>query len=194
MDDVSHTLDAYERDAESFVEKYRSESIAARFGDEFRAALSGKRLLDVGCGPGADSKTFSEGGYDVTGVDVTTSFVESAREAVPAASFVRGDMRQLPFDDGTFDGVWSCASFHHVGRSDAPGVLREFERVLAPGGVVYLSVKRGEKSGRDADGRFFERYHSDDVRSLLTDAGFDPCSVDGRERWVSAVATTPQGR
>ncbi|KTG10049.1 ubiquinone biosynthesis methyltransferase UbiE [Haloprofundus marisrubri] len=194
MDDVSGTLDAYERNAESFVEKYRSESIAARFGDEFRAALPGKRVLDVGCGPGADSETFSAAGYDVTGIDLTPSFVESAHESVPAASFVRGDMRELPFRDETFDGVWSCASFHHVGRSDAPGILREFERVLAPDGVVYLSVKRGEKSGCDADGRYFERYLAEDVRSLLTDARFDPRSVDGRERWVSAVAVSPGGR
>ncbi|MFC7204578.1 class I SAM-dependent methyltransferase [Haloferax namakaokahaiae] len=61
-------------------------------------------------------------------------------------SFAHGDMRALPFADDAFDGVWNCVSFLHVPQDDARRTLREFQRVLTDGGVVYLSVKRGEKA------------------------------------------------
>ncbi|WP_396610658.1 class I SAM-dependent methyltransferase [Haloferax sp. S1W] len=188
MDEVSRTSAIYEGNSDAFVEKYRSESVAARFGGDFYAALSGDHVLDVGCGPGIDTETFSDDGFDVTGFDLTASFVESARTAVPDASFVRGDMRRLPFRDGLFDGVWSCASFLHVPRADAPETLREFRRVLAVNGVLYLSLKHGDESGYDDDGRYFERYRPGEIRSLLDDAGFSTVSIDEYGRWLNVLA------
>ncbi|ELZ74843.1 ubiquinone/menaquinone biosynthesis methyltransferase UbiE [Haloferax larsenii JCM 13917] len=190
MDEVSRTTTVYESHADAYVEKYRSESIAARFGDEFYEALSGERVLDVGCGPGSDTRTFSDDGFDVTGFDLTASFVEKAPADVPAASFARGDMRRLPFADGTFDGVWSCASFLHVPREDAPETLREFRRVLVDDGTLYLSLKHGDEGGFDAAGRYFERYRPEEIRSLLDEAGFGTVSIDREdEKWIQALAS-----
>lgn len=188
MDEVARTLDAYESDADSFVEKYLTAPVAAHFGDEFYDALSGNRILDVGCGPGSDAAVFADAGYDVTGLDVTPSFLRTAVDRVSDGAFARGDMRQLPFRDGAFDGIWSCASFLHVPRPDAPGTLREFRRVLADEGVAFLSVKRIGVESHDSDDRYFERYRPEEFRSLLADAGFDPLTVETSDRWVSVVA------
>ena len=189
MNEVSRTTAVYEGESDAFVDKYLSESIAARFGDDFFDALSGPRVLDVGCGPGVDTATFSDAGVDVVGFDRTPSFVDAARENVPDARFVRGDMRQLPFRDGAFDGVWACASFLHVPRRDAPATLREFGRVLDDDGVVSLSVKRGEESGYDADGRYFEKYLPGEVRSLFDDAGFQSTRIEEGEGWIRTLAS-----
>lgn len=184
MDEVSRTSAVYESDADAFVEKYRTESIAERFGDEFYANLNGEQILDVGCGPGVDTETFSNDGFEVVGFDLTRSFTETAKEKVPDTSFVRGDMRQLPFADETFDGIWSCASFLHIPREDAPGTLREFNRVLAEDGVVYLSVRHGEVSGYHTDGRYFEQYLPEEIRTLLVNEGFSPISIANDVEWV----------
>ncbi|ELZ87649.1 ubiquinone/menaquinone biosynthesis methyltransferase UbiE [Haloferax elongans ATCC BAA-1513] len=190
MDEVSRTTTVYESDADAFVEKYRSESIAARFGDEFYEALSGERVLDAGCGPGRDTQTFNDDGFEVTGFDLTASFIETAAAEVPDASFARGDMRRLPFADDTFDGVWSCASFLHVPREDAPETLCEFSRVLDDDGTLYLSLKHGDESGFDATGRYFERYRPEQIRSLLDDAGFGAISIDQHsKKWIQALAS-----
>jgi len=191
--EIARTLDTYEGDADEFVAKYQGGSIAAGHGDRFFEALSGPRVLDAGCGPGADAAVFEKRGLDVTGLDLTPSFLRAARDYVPEGSFARGDMRLLPFDDEAFDGVWCCAALLHVSRADAPATLREFRRVLDAGGVLFCSLKRGDESGYDADGRYFERYRPDEVRSLVRGAAFDAVDVTASENWVQVLARVRGG-
>lgn len=195
MDEVSRTLDAYESDADTYVEKYRDKSIAVQYGDEFFDALQrnpgsleGKKVLDLGCGPGPDVGIFVSAGYDAVGLDLTASFLREARKQIPAASFVRGDMRHLPFQDDTFDGIWGSASFHHVPRPAALSTLGGCRRVLREGGVVYLSVKRVGYEPRDERDRHFEYYRADEFRGLFEDAGFERLDDSVDENWVSVLA------
>ncbi|GAA0667777.1 class I SAM-dependent methyltransferase [Natronoarchaeum mannanilyticum] len=187
MDEVRRTLDAYESDADAYVEKYLDASVAARYGDAFFDELDGDRILDVGCGPGPDLETFAERGYDATGLDLTPAFLGAARDQVPDAALARADMRRLPFEAGSFDGVWSSASLLHVPRADAAAALREFRRVLDRDGVAFVSVKRGETPGSDPNGRHFEYYRERELRELLADAGLDPVRIETERNWVSAV-------
>jgi|GEM_PF-505066 len=188
MDEVRRTLDAYESGADAYVEKYLGESIAERYGDAFLAELDGDQLLDVGCGPGPDLETFAGRDYDATGLDLTPSFLRAARDRVPGAALARGDMRRLPFEAESFDGVWSSASLLHVPRADAVPTLREFRRVLRRDGVAFVSVKRGETPGSDPNGRHFEYYRERELRELLADAGLDPVRIETERNWVSTVA------
>lgn len=171
-DAVARTLAAYSEAADGFVEKYLDTTIAARFGDEFRRALAGDRVLDVGCGPGADAATFAADGLDVTGVDLTPALLRTARERVPAAGFLRGDMRRLPVGSNAVDGVWCCAALLHVPRPQVPATLAEFGRVLVDDGVLFTSVMAGDDGGYHRDGRYFERYRAPELREFLEEAGF----------------------
>lgn len=188
MDEVSRTLEAYESNAEAYVRKYRSQSAAALYGDPFFDALAGDRVLDVGCGPGSDLETFAADGYEAVGLDPTESFLRAARDRGITASLARGDMRELPFGDATFDGVWSSASFLHVPRSEAVPTLREIRRILRPDGVFFCSVKREPTTAAESRTRHFEYYRPDTIRALLADAGFDPEIIECTERWVALLA------
>lgn len=188
MDELSRTVRAYERDADAFVEKYETESIAARFWDDVDAAFPGPRVLDVGCGPGPDAATFAARGYDVVGVDLTAAFLQRARDAVDAP-FVRADMRSLPFQSSAFDGVWASASLLHVPREDAPGTLEEFRRVLDAPGTLVATLKRAGTDRHSDDARHFERYTHAELRALATDAGYDDVTVeDSGDRWLELTA------
>ncbi|WP_323172708.1 class I SAM-dependent methyltransferase [Natrialba sp. PRR66] len=191
MNDVVRTLEEYESDADAYVQKYRSESVAAEYGGPFFDALAGdgNRLLDIGCGPGSDISAFESAGYNAIGLDLTPAFLRAARDREPTASFVWGDMRRLPFTDASFDGVWSSASFLHIPRSDAAATLQEFHRVLRPGGVVFCAVKRAPTMPGEGDERHFEYYRSGEIRSLVHDAGFKPLTVETEANWVWVVAT-----
>jgi ubiquinone/menaquinone biosynthesis C-methylase UbiE len=199
MDDVARTTDTYESEASSYIEKYWTESVAANYGERFFDSLEPGtadrpiEVLDIGCGPGVDVDVFAEMGYDITGVDVTSSFLREGSERVPEAAFVRGDMRHLPFENAAFDGIWASASFHHVPSTDAGKTLREYRRVLRPGGNLFISTKRDEEVDDDDTERHFEYYQPAEFRDMLKEAGLRIASMQTTELWVAAVATCPDG-
>lgn len=191
------TVGTYESVAEEYRERHGDRSNVRDMVEEFCDALDGARsgdaarVADVGCGPGWESATFAERGHEVVAVDLTPAFLELARTEAPTASFARMDMRQLAFAEDSFDGAWACASFLHVPREDAAGTLEGFRRVVRPGGVVYLSVARGdgetEGESYDEDSRQFTLYRSEQLRTMAEDAGLVVESVSDGD-WIQLLA------
>ncbi len=195
--DVAPTVETYAANAERFVGKYREWSLTALHGEAFRDALpnlAGRppRVLDLGCGPGADSATFVDAGLDAVGLDITRPFLRAARDDVSRARFLQGDMRRLPVRDDAADGLWSSAAFLHLPRSDAASTLREFARVLRPGGPLLLSAKAREAHEQDAmelaDGRRFTLWREAPLERQLADAGFEPEQISDEEEWHTFLA------
>ncbi len=179
---VASTVATYERVAPEYRERHADRSVIADAIELFLEAIGGidgDRVLDVGCGPGWESATFREHGFDVSAIDLSRPFLDATREIAPGASRARMDMRTLGFAANAFDGLWSCASFLHVPRADANGTLREFRRVLRPDGVFFCAVARGEgvrasesEAYGERDERRFTLYTPDGLRERAVDAGF----------------------
>lgn len=194
--DVAATTAAYEDAPARYVEKFRERALADRFGEQFVDHLpgspSGLRVLDVGCGPGADAAVFADREFETVGLDLSESLVRAANDEVAAAGFVRGDMRTLPFGTGAFEGLWSSASFLHLARADAPGALAEFARVLGEDGTLFLSVMAREMNDVDAvetaDGRQFTFWRKPELVSALDAAGFEVVWDSGQSDWHALVA------
>ena len=94
-------------------------------------------LLDVGCGTGFYFPLLREHAENVTGIDVSTSMLEEARELIREKDLANcrvGEYSALaiPFEDNSMDVVHSWDFLHHV--SDLPQALSEISRVLRPGG------------------------------------------------------------
>lgn len=98
----------------------------------------GRRVLDVCCGHGNATEALAATGAEVTGLDFSAAFLEIARQRVPAAAFVEGDVQAMPFEDGAFDAVTCNVGLGHVPDPDA--AVAEIARVLAPGGRAVLSA------------------------------------------------------
>jgi len=103
----------------------------------------GGRVLDAGCGGGGTALSLAEESGFAVGLDLEARFTGSgtrlaAEKGIANAAFVQGDGARLPFQDATFDLVFSHSVIEHV--STAIGYLRECHRVLRPGGVLYLST------------------------------------------------------
>ena len=193
---------AYESAPQHYVEKFRERALADPFGDELLDRLPQSdgppRVLDVGCGPGADAAVFAEataphgGDLDVVGLDVSESLLRAAADHAPRARFVRGDMRSLPFERDSVEGLWSAAALLHLARDDAPGTLAEFARVLVPDGALFLSVMAREVNDIDAveteDGRRFTFWRKDALVAHLTDVGFEVAWDSDQTDWHALVA------
>jgi ubiquinone/menaquinone biosynthesis C-methylase UbiE len=95
------------------------------------------RLLDVGCGGGANALAFAEQGWTVTGVDISPAQLELARRR--GVEVVEADASALSFEDASFDAAVSI--FTHTDVDDFADVIREIARVLrGEGRFVYLGV------------------------------------------------------
>lgn len=106
------------------------------------------RVLDVGSGIGGPARTIAgRYGAQVTGIDLTPDFVETARQLTETvglkATFVAGSALAMPFADASFD----LATLLHVGMNiaDKPRLFAEVARVLVPGGTfaVYDVMRFG---------------------------------------------------
>ena len=96
---------------------------------------AGERLLEIGCGEGANLHHLREAGALRFGVDYSGAKTAFARRATDAHT-VTADATRLPFTDGAFDAVLIRDVLHHIG--DVDGVLREARRVLRQGGRLTL--------------------------------------------------------
>jgi SAM-dependent methyltransferase len=107
-----------------------------------RHGLSGRRLLDVGCGTGKSFLPILERGWDVTACDISPSMLELAREKTGgAARLAVADMRELPVF-GEFDLVWALddAVNYLLSADELGDALSGMQANLAPGGLLMFDV------------------------------------------------------
>jgi SAM-dependent methyltransferase len=102
----------------------------------------GLRVLEIGVGLGTDFVNFARAGAEVTGVDLTEHAVELVRRRLELEGLegevMRADAESLPFEDGSFDRIYSWGVLHHT--PDTARSVAEALRVLAPGGEVVVML------------------------------------------------------
>lgn len=151
-------------------------------------------LLDAGCGPGHWTHHLAEGDRDVVGVDVSAEFLRFARRNHPDLRFEEASFRELPMEDASFGGILAWYSLIHTDPADVPVVLREFARVLAPGGSLLLGYfvgELGEPFDHAVTTAWF--WSAQALTELLTDAGFEVTSAEQREREPAEMSSRPHG-
>lgn len=102
--------------------------------------MAGKRVLEIGFGPGYDTLKFLQAGATYTGIDITPENVERTKQHLKFfghdPDVQQGDAENLPFPDASFDVVYSNGVLHHV--PDMERAFREAWRVLKPGGELIV--------------------------------------------------------
>lgn len=105
----------------------------------------GKKILDCGAGgPRPPLILFHQHGYETTGIDVSDDSLHHAKNFCQQyqvdLDIRKGDMRELPFEDGTFDYVYEHYSMCHLSKADTAKAINEMHRVLKVGGLGFLGV------------------------------------------------------
>jgi 2-polyprenyl-3-methyl-5-hydroxy-6-metoxy-1,4-benzoquinol methylase len=125
--------------------------------------VQGQRVLDAGCGAGYFCRLLAKRGAIVTGVDLSSSFLEMARQRAPelAITYHQGSVSHMPFlAEASFDAAVSVCVLQDV--RDYLGMIREVHRVLRPGGVLALATMHPCFSTPPGNG--WERQPADTVR------------------------------
>ncbi len=107
--------------------------------------LTPGRALDAACGTGAVAQQLHLRGHDVVGIDVSEGMLSRARNAVPDARFITGDITDLPLPDDDVDHVVCSLALAHL--SDLRPFFAEAARVMRPGGHLLLLDTRGHFTG-----------------------------------------------
>lgn len=190
--------------AGSAAQVYEDQKVRAIFGPLARATLDivpiapGDLLLDVACGTGIVARSVRDRyGTDVAvkGADLNDDMIEMARKltsgVVPPIEWVVADATTMPFEDGAFSVCICQQGLQFI--PDKIAAVREFRRVLRPGGRVVISIWAGASSFFVAMADALSRHVSEAVAeqslapfafraeetvpSLLSEAGFGNISV-----------------
>jgi ubiquinone/menaquinone biosynthesis C-methylase UbiE len=147
----------------------------------------GDRVLDLGCGDGALSGVLADVAGSVVGADVAEAALQRARARHPELSFVLAPFDgALPFDDGSFDVVWSSEVIEHV--ADTARWLSEVRRVLVPRGRLLLTTPShgrlrlaigGIERYSEPLGDHLHLYSARSLRQLLTEFDFAVAELRG---------------
>src|SRR3989344_6786046 len=173
MDNVTRAL--YEKYAYMFEEQDKRYPFNDFIDDAdiFMRFLQGKKILDLGSGPGRDSQFFKERGLNPLCLDISQEMIKLCQEKGLETQV--GDLEKLPFEDSSFDGVWAYTSLLHVPKIKFSKILSKINNILIPQGIFYLGMKEGnfegmvksEKYGESE--RFFSLYRDLELRKILSD-------------------------
>lgn len=167
------TLADYDQTAERFREGTRDHDVSQNIEALLRhlEGQAPQRILDFGCGPGRDLKTFTRLGHSPVGVDGSAEFVAMAR-ADSGCEVWHQNFLALDLPPAHFDGVFANATLFHVPLSELPRVLKALHATLKPRGVLFSSNPRGDNR-EGWNGPRYGAYHDfDSWKRYLTDTGF----------------------
>lgn len=195
--------DAYDFIADS------NEHKARETGQEALEIQPGEKILELGFGTGNSVMDLAEAtgaGGTVCGIDISPGMLKVAQQKLEKADLKAkvelqvADARQLPYEDNTFDAVFTSFTLELFPADDIPIVLTEVLRVLKPGGrlgVVSMAVvKPGDKeSALEKTYKWMHQHfpHIVDCRPInpsaaMTEAGFQVTKQIDMEIWTMPVA------
>ena len=152
-------------------------------------------VCDIGCGPGHSARYLQDKGIPTCGLDLSGSLLAEAKRLNPDISFVQGNMLALPLANESLGGIVAFYSIIHLRRSRLPDALREFQRVLKPGGKLLLAFHGGEGDlhndrflGKPAsfDATFFS---GSEVEAVLLQIGFTTVQIQERDPYEFEYAS-----
>ena len=171
---VNGTLEHYQERAADFRAGTRDHDVSQNIQALLRhiRASAPYTILDFGCGPGRDLKTFTGMGHIAVGLEGTPAFVAMAREDCGCEVWQQ-DFLKLALPPEHFDGIFANASLFHVPSQELPRVLRELYATLKPHGVLFSSNPRGNNEEGWNRGRYGAYHDYEAWQRHVTGAGFE---------------------
>lgn len=172
--------------------------------------LPGSRILELGCGTGADAEAFARAGHTVIATDFVPGVIEGNRTRLSDVPNLGFETRRIdepyPEANGAFDAVYAHLTLHYFSHDLTLRVFAEIHRVLRPGGFLLFACKspadpawgKGielEQDMIDFHGKV-RHFFSEDYARLLVADRFTDVNVEShagklyrqRAGWITVVA------
>ena len=197
---TSRTLSHYDEHAQAYWEGTRDHDVSQNV-DALLQSIEVPppfELLDLGCGPGRDLKTFTALGHRATGLEGSAPLAALARTN-SGCDVLEQNFLTLELPSSHFDGVFANAVLFHVPTQELPRILRELHATLKPGGVLFTSNPRGDgQEGWNGD-RYGAFHDWPTWRDFVCAAGFVELShfyrpkglPSDQQPWLASVWRKP---
>ncbi|HUD07807.1 MAG TPA: class I SAM-dependent methyltransferase [Candidatus Saccharimonadales bacterium] len=126
----------------------------------FMDNLPGKRILDIGAGPGRDCEVFKHSGFMPVALDISDEMLALCR--AKGIATLRMDIENLDLPGNSYDGIWSYTAFTTIPKFRVWAIVDSLAKILVPGGCLFLGLIEGRLQGwKPADQKYqFKRYTS----------------------------------
>lgn len=146
---ITHLVYEAPEIVEGYIERNAINPKQRDLAASFSKTINGRKVLDLGCGPGHESHTFAELGFDVVGLDFSSEMIRRAKnlkDSNKRPTFIVGDMTKLNdyFAENQFDAIWASASLLHLRPTDIPATLEGIISVAKNGAKIFISLKGGK--------------------------------------------------
>lgn len=158
QDKTDITVETYDNIVEEYIEYFKTKKLNGKvqFQKEIDFICSKldncARILDVGCAIGDYPKYLTEkcnNQFDVIGIDSSKNMIEVAKKNAPKANFEVMDIRQLEFEEETFDAIICFATLIHVNDNDCIKILDRFDKILRKDGLIAINVMEWLKDEKE---------------------------------------------
>lgn len=141
--------------------KYPGEELIRFVAKNFYNASDRRKvkLLEVGCGPGANLWYMAREGFSIYGMDGSETAISQARERLDrecpgwSGNLLVGDIGKLPFDDEFFDAVVDCEAIYCNTYEQSKNIYKEMARVSKGGGRLFTRTLATGSWGGDQTGK-----------------------------------------
>jgi ubiquinone/menaquinone biosynthesis C-methylase UbiE len=134
-------------------------------------------VLDLGCGSGDPADVEISKEHKVTGIDISQTQINLARQNVPTGHFLHGDAGSVEFPPTSFDAVISFYTLEHIPREEHRTILRRIHNWLRDGGLLLISIEAGDFD--DVMGEwlgvpmFISCFDPETMTRMVNEAGFE---------------------
>ena len=197
---AARTLAHYGQHAQAYWEGTRDHDVSQNIATLLKYIETAPpfELLDFGCGPGRDLRTFKALGHRVSGLEGAPQLAAMAR-ANSGCEVLEQSFLALDLPSSHFDGVFANAVLFHVPCQELPRVLKDLHMALKPGGVLFSSNPRGDGQEGWKGDRYGAFHDWEAWRAFMTAAGFvelthyyRPTGVPPEQRaWLASAWRKP---
>lgn len=173
MNKAEKTAESYSNNYNEFANEFNLSGARTKDVDlAFSLNKSGSdSVLEVGCGNGRDAQYITKLTNSYTGIDPSEKFMELTRNNVSHGTLLVEFAQNLEFKPESFGLVFAFASLLHLKKEDFKELMGKVYLWLKPGGVFYISLKKGEyreleKVGKYGETRYFYFYEFKDILDI----------------------------
>lgn len=173
MDDYTkETIKTYDKFAKKYEENnaVKTENELEKEISLFLENVEGKKILDLGSGPGNISLIFRNKGFEPLCVDFSGEMIKLCKEK--GLNAVQSNIEELNLSE-SFGGIWANASLLHISKNNLPSVIQNVYDLLLPKGVFFIGMKEGDFEGYEFREhypevkRYFSYYKKEELEKIL---------------------------